>query len=176
MRRSYRDPERLEDVWITIPVCFCATAKALGKQYTKRLLPDFLIPCARMRLDTVVEAGRRKERGSTLEQCCRIIGCTDLRTARMHLARLTEAVQSVALSLAKRQAAAVYLHEHTYDIRPRTPLERLDELWRREEEARLRSGFENLNSGGLRPLLQAALWKRERNVLMSYVSRPPPQS
>ena len=94
----------------------------------------------------------------------------------MHLDRLTEAVQSVVLSLAERQAAAVHLHEHTCDIRPLTPLERLDELWRREGEARLRSGFENLNPGGSRPLLQAALWKSERNVLMSYVSRPPPRS
>ena len=174
--RSYRDPESLEDVWIKIPVRSCAAAKTLGRQYTKRLLPDFLIPFARMRLDTVVEAGRGKESGSSLEECCRIIGCTDLRTARMHLARLTEAAKAVALSLAERQAAAVHLYEHTSDIRPLTPLERLDELWRREEEARLRSGFENLNPGELRPLLQAALWKSERNVLMSYVSRPPPRS
>ena len=94
----------------------------------------------------------------------------------MHLARLTEAVQSAALSLAERQAAAVHLYEHTSDIRPRTPFERLDELWRREEESRLRSGFENLNPTGVRPLLQAALWKSERNLFMSYVSRPPPRS
>ena len=76
--RSYRNPESLEEVWIKIPVCCCDEAKARGLQYTKRLLPDFLIPFARMRLDKVIEAGRRKESGSTLEECCRIIGCTTI--------------------------------------------------------------------------------------------------
>jgi hypothetical protein len=104
--RSYRDPRSLEDVWITIPVCSCSEAKSLGRQYTKRLLPDFLIPFARMRLDTAVEAGRKRESGSSLEECCRIIGCTDLRTARMHLARLAKAAKAVALTLAERQVAA----------------------------------------------------------------------
>jgi len=159
-----------------IPVCCCSEAKSLGRQYTKRLLPDFLIPFARMRLDTVVEAGRGRERGSSLEACCQIIGCTDLRTARVHLERLTEAAKAVALPLAEKQAAAAHLQEHTSELRPLTPLERLDELCRREEEARLRSGFENLHPGGLRWLLQAALWKNRGTVFMSYVSRPPPQS
>lgn len=94
----------------------------------------------------------------------------------MHLARLTEAAKAVALTLAERQAAAVHLHEHTYRLRPRAPLARLAELCRREEETQLRSGCANLHPGGLPRLLQAALWKKRRNVLMSYVSRPPPQS
>ena len=59
--RSYRDPESLEDVWIKIPVRSCSEATSLGRQHTKRLLPDFLIPFARMWLDAVVEAGQGKE-------------------------------------------------------------------------------------------------------------------
>ena len=94
----------------------------------------------------------------------------------MHLARLTEAAKALALTLAERQAAAVHLHEHTYRLQPRTPLEWLAELCRREEQAQLRSGCGNLDTGGIWRLLQAALWKKRRNVLMSYVSRPPPQS
>jgi hypothetical protein len=46
----------------------------------------------------------------------------------MHLARLTEAAQAVALSLAEGQAEAVHLHEHTYQLQPRAPLQRLAEL------------------------------------------------
>ena len=103
--RSYRDPESLEDVWIKIPVRYCALAKALGWQYTKRLLPDFLIPASRMRLDKVIEADRRKESESTLEECCRIIGCIDLRTAQMHMERLEEAAKAATLTLAEMQAA-----------------------------------------------------------------------
>ena len=163
-------------MWITIPVRFCSEAKSLGLQHTKRLLPGFLIPFARMRLDTVVEAGHAKERGSSVEECCRIIGCTDLRTARMHLARLTEAAKAVALTLAEGQAEAVHLHEHAYQLQPRAPLERLAELCAQEQEAQLRSGCANLSPRGLRRLLQARLWKNRRKVFTSYVSRPPPQS
>lgn len=174
--RSYRDPESLEDVWIPIVVVICAQAKDLGLQYTKRLLPDFLIPFARMRLDAVVEAGRRKEEGSTLEECCRILGCIDLRTARMHLERIEEAAGKVALTLAESQAAAVHLHEHSYRLRPVAPLERLEELLGREKEVQLRGGGDSRAPGGLRPLLQAALWKNRGKVPMSYASRPPPDS
>ena len=94
----------------------------------------------------------------------------------MHLQRLEGAAKEVALSLAERQAGAVHLYDHTDQLQPRAPLERLAELWRREEEAQLRSGCENLNPGGLRRLLQAALGKNRRKVFTSYVSRPPPQS
>jgi hypothetical protein len=174
--RSYRNPESLEEVWIKIPVCCCDEAKARGLQYTKRLLPDFLIPFARMRLDKVIEAGRRKESGSTLEECCRIIGCLDLRTARLHLGRLKEAAKAVALSLAESQAAAVHLHENISSLRPLTPLKRLDELLNRQKEAQLRAGWSRLRNENLRTLLQAALRQNMKKVPMSYVSRPPPRS
>ncbi|MDZ7794938.1 MAG: hypothetical protein U5P10_14970 [Spirochaetia bacterium] len=174
--RSYRDPESQEDVWIKIPVRYCGEAKALGRQYTKRLLPDFLIPFARMRLDTVIEAGRSKESGSSLEECCRILGCIDLRTARMHLRRLEEAVKTAALTLAERQAATVHLHEPGYHPRPLAPLRRLEELLARQEAAHLRAGGGRSRSPTLRTFLQAVLWKNRGKVLMSYASRPPPDS
>lgn len=162
-------------MWIKIPVRYCAQAKALGHQYTERLLPDFLIPFARMRLDKVIRAGKRKERGSTLKECCRIIGCIDLRTARMHLKRIGEAAKEAALVLAEKQAAAVHLHEHSYPHQPLAPLQRLEELFGRQEEAQLRMGRDKGWDENLRPLLQAVLWKNRRKVLMSYVSRPPPE-
>ena len=148
----------------------------MGRQYTKRLLPDFLIPFSRMRLDKVVEAVGEKESGSTLEECCRILGCIDLRTARMHLRRLDEAAKEVALTLAERQAAAVHLHEPGYQPRPLTPLERVEELVSRQEEAHLRAGGGGSRPPALRPLLQAVLWKKKGKDLTSYASRPPPES
>jgi hypothetical protein len=164
----------MEDVWIKVPVCSCRRSKALGRQYTKRLLPDFLIPFARMRLDAVVYAGRERADGSTVEKCCRIIGCTDLRTARMHLKRLEEAAKTVALTLAESQAAAVHLHGTDDPLRPLAPLERLEKLLERQEEGRLRSGDGTGRSPAMRSLLQAELWKKNYRVPTSSVSRPPP--
>ena len=174
--RSYRDPDSQEDVWIKIPVRYCGLAKALGLQYTERLLPDFLIPYARMRLDKGVEASRGKEIGSTLEKCCQILGCIDVRTARMHLKKLDEAVKTTSMTLAERQAAALHLHEPVYQLRPLTPFERVEELLSRQQEAHMRAGGDIRHSPALRPLLQALLWKKRGNVLMSYASRPPPAS
>jgi hypothetical protein len=129
-----------------------------------------------MRLDNVIEAGRERDRGSTVEECCRIIGCIDLRTARMHLKRLEEAAKAVALTLAERQAAAVHLHETDATLRPLAPLERLEKLLDRQMEGQLRGGNGKSRSPALRSLLQADLWKKRRRVPTSYVSRPPPGS
>lgn len=94
----------------------------------------------------------------------------------MHLKRLTEAARTIALRLAEHQAAAVHLYEHTLDMRPRTPLERLELLMSREEETKLRSGCVSLHPEGLRQFLQTELWHKRRNGFMSSVSRPPPES
>lgn len=151
-------------MWIKIPVCCCTQAKALGRQYTKRLLPDFLIPFARMRLDAVVEASRRKESGRTREECCRILGCIDLRTARMHMRRLEEAAKTAALTLAERQATMLHLHEPEDRFYPLDPLGRLEELLDRQEEAHLRAGGGRSRPPALRRLLQAVLWKNRAQV------------
>jgi hypothetical protein len=166
----------MEDVWIEVPVRYCSRAKALGRQCTKRLLPNFLIPFARMRLDNVIEAGRERAGGSTVEECCRIMGCIDLRTARMHLKRLEEAVKTVALTLAESQAASVHLHKTDDPLRPLSPLGRLEKLLDRQKEGQLRAGNSRCRPPALQSLLQAELWKKKRKSLTSYVSRPPPRS
>jgi hypothetical protein len=166
----------MEDLWIKVPVRYCRRAKALGRQYTRRLLPDFLTPFARMRLDNVIDAGREKADGSTVEKCCRIIGCIDLRTARVHLKRLEEAAKIVALTLAENQAASIHLHQSDYSLSPLTTLGRLEKLLDRQMEGQLRGGNGKSRSPSLRSLLQAELWKKKRKSLTSYVSRPPPES
>jgi hypothetical protein len=94
----------------------------------------------------------------------------------MHLRRLEEAAKAVALALAERQAATVHLHEPEDKLHPFDPLERLEELQDRHEEAHLRAGGGRSGPPALRPLLQAVLWKNREKVLMSYASRPPPVS
>jgi hypothetical protein len=82
------------------------------------MLPDFLIPYARMRLDRVLEAAREKERGADLERCSQIIGCIDLETVRRHLTRLEKASAFVALELAEGHAAKPHLIEHNLELGP----------------------------------------------------------
>ena len=94
----------------------------------------------------------------------------------MHMRRLEEAAKTTALTLAERQAAAVHFHEPEDRFYPLDPLGRLEELLDRQEEAHLRAGGGRSRPPALRPLLQAVLWKNREKVLMSYASRPPPDS
>ena len=163
-------------MWIKIVVIRCPTARDEGlKQYTKRMLPDFLIPYARMRLDLVVDAVKERESGAGLEHCSRIIGCLDLVTARRHFNRLQEAASAVALLLAERHASAPHLSEHRYEFRVLSVLRRLEELYRMEQEVLLRAGKSHANLPGLRHLLQTALWKTHGKVSTSFPSRSPPR-
>lgn len=171
--RSYRDPESGDTKWIRIVVLMCSTAKAYGRQYTKRLLPDFLIPYARIRLDRVMEAAREKEAGADLECCSRIIGCIGLDTARRHLQQFEEAAAEVALLLAEGHAASPHLHENLQEVRPLTILERLEEQYLAEKEMHLRGGTIN-RLLSLRQLLQTALWKKAGKKSTSCLSRSPP--
>ena len=61
MRRKYREREQQENVAIIIPVILCLVARAQKTQYTKRLLPEFLIPHSVIRLDNLLEAAELAE-------------------------------------------------------------------------------------------------------------------
>jgi hypothetical protein len=177
--RSYRDRETGEDVWIRVVVILCTNARAEGLQYTKRMLPDFLIPFSRIRLDRVIEAAEEKEGGETIEHCSLTVGCMDLQTTGRLLNRLEEAAAAVALNLGERQAGVPHLSDAGKELKeslhPLSPLERTKELYRREQEVLLRAGRGEVNLPSLRHLLQTALWKNSRKVSMSCPSRSPPK-
>ena len=90
--RNYRDRETRENIQIIIPVIFCSWAQEQGKQYTKRLLPEFLIPPSVIRLDYLLEAAEVSAEERTTERVCEILGCIDPRTAGRLLAALNDAV------------------------------------------------------------------------------------
>ena len=46
-----------------LPAALCQVARAQNTQYTKRLLPEFLIPHSVIRLDDLVEAAQLAEIG-----------------------------------------------------------------------------------------------------------------
>jgi hypothetical protein len=93
-------------VWIQVPVIKCAESRSQGNQYTRRILPDFLIPYSPVRLDRVLEAARtRREDGASLEKCSLVMGCLELRTVRKHLKRLHEIAASACLQLSEQLAS-----------------------------------------------------------------------
>jgi hypothetical protein len=82
VERKYRDRECQHNVTIVIPVILCPLARALTRQYTKRLLPRFMIPHSVIRLDYLLEAADPAKSGGSEEAVCELIGCLDPRTAR----------------------------------------------------------------------------------------------
>jgi len=156
--RCYRDRESGENRHILVVAIYCAQAHAAGRPYTKRLLPDFLIPRCVIRLDHLAQAAGEVHRAKDVENTCRILGCIDARTARSHLKRLEQAVAAVAVGLAKRRAMAPELGELSHTSPHSLPLARLQVLYRSERDAALRAGAGAVPIS-LRQMLQAVLWK-----------------
>lgn len=170
MPRKHREREQRENDTIIVPVILCLVARAGKRQYTKRLLPEFLIPHSVIRLDNLLEAAElpESERGETA--FCELIGCLDPRTARRQLRRLASAIEEVSLDLTRWRAATPELGELP-EISPRTPPgERLTILFDSAIRASERAG--NLPAlPAIRQLLQAAMGNRGRRKPSSRVSR-----
>ncbi len=156
--RRYRDRDSGENLHILVIAIYCPQAQAAGMAYTKRLLPDFLIPRCVIRLDHLAQAAAEVHRGKDVENTCRILGCIDARTAGSHLRRFEQAVAAVAVELAEHRAMAPELGELPQTSPQSLPLARLQVLYRSESEAVLRAAAGVLPTS-LRQKLQAALWK-----------------
>ncbi len=72
----------------------CKKSREAKQQYTKRFLPEHLIWRSPFSSDQLVALmARSPDRGSEFwEQACEALGCTDLRTARKHVARLESCI------------------------------------------------------------------------------------
>ena len=115
-------------------------ARADKKPYTRRLLPDFLIPGCVIRLDNAYEAYKVSSLHLDIEHACSTMLCIDERTARKHLSRLDAAVRQASLILAgtiAHQPEFGDLPKTTPDI---TPLAVLANLLEAARLAGLRSG------------------------------------
>jgi hypothetical protein len=139
--RKYRDRSIGRNVCIRIVSLICANARAVGTRYTIRLLPKFLVPRCVIRLDHALEAvEEREEAGASMERCCQVMGCLDLRTARMHLRQAGDVVCGATLTLAEAAAATPELGALPAGAEQQKPLQRLRALVLREEQARIRAG------------------------------------
>ena len=169
MNRKYRDRESGENITIVIPVIICLVARTKGKQYTKRLLPDFLTPRSVIRLDYLWEAAGLPKTERSEDTICDLIGCLDPRTARHQMRRLTTAIEMVSLDLAQRRAATPELGNLPV-TRPETPpARRLGILFDAETLAGGRAGRIH-TLPPLRKLLQAAMGKHPENKPLNRAS------
>ena len=175
MKRKYRDREYRENGTIVIPVIICLAARAQGTQYTKRVLPEFLIPHSVIRLDHLLEAADLPEYKQTEAAVCDLLGCLDPRTARHLMDRLAAAFEVVSLDLAGRRAAMPELGELP-EISPETPMrERLIILFESEIRSSERAGG-NHSLPSLRQLLQAVMGKhpgKKPSDCASPLAQPP---
>lgn len=104
--RKIRDPKQGTNQIILIVSILCERAKQLGRQYTKRMLPEFVIPECNIRHDRVlaVVADQQGER-IDISLACEILGTVCERTIRRHVQAIqrmiTEAMKEAAELLAR---------------------------------------------------------------------------
>lgn len=172
MERKYRDRDTGENIPIVIPVIICSLAREQGTQYTKRVLPAFLIPRCVIRLDHVLEAAELPAEKRTVNRVCECLGCIDPRTAGKHLSALGEAINRVTLELSHRRSSSPELG----DLPPSSPdtsaLDSMYTLFGAEQEALVRAGSEAAPLATPESFLQAALWKNPGKKPSGYVSAP----
>jgi hypothetical protein len=91
-----------ENYEITIVSIICVEAKKQGRQYTKRMLPEFVIPECNIRLDLLLQAVAQCRRGGRLDyhEASIILGTVDDRTMRRHLKWLERIVERTVTELA----------------------------------------------------------------------------
>lgn len=102
--RKFRNPDSGENETIRIVSIRCEVARREGAAFTRRVLPEFLIPHCLIRLDLVEQAAALPVAERTTEQVCTLLGCVDARTARRHLERFVEAVKRASLWPAERRS------------------------------------------------------------------------
>ena len=115
LRRKVRSPERAEDIEIRIVAIICLTAKEQGRQYTKRLLPPFVIAFCRISRQGVVEYLRRYPDGRIVYRIASaLLGALDLRTIRRHLGMAGAHIEKAAQRLAPlfRKASSAIRRRH----------------------------------------------------------------
>lgn len=95
--------ERLRQKVVTI---LCTKEREAGRTYTRRMLPEHIIPRSPLRSDGLVrllESGRDRGPGF-LDEACAALGCVDPRTARKHIRALTDAAQAKLAVIARLDA------------------------------------------------------------------------
>jgi hypothetical protein len=100
--RKVRSAELGENVELTIVSILCVTAKEAGKQYSKRILPPFVIPyCQIMREGVLAYLGRFPDGQVVYRAGLGLLGARDIRTIRRHIAMGLASIAAAGLELAR---------------------------------------------------------------------------
>ena len=100
--RKVRSPEEGENVDVTIVSILCVRAKEAGKQYTKRILPPFVIPYCRITREGVwAYLGRFPDGRVVYRSGNDLLGARDVRTIRRHIAMGLATIAAAGLQLAR---------------------------------------------------------------------------
>ena len=130
-----------EDVDILIFSIICQKAKERGSQYTKRILPPFLIPECNITLENVLEYVRsRPGQKIDYERASLVMGATDNRTIVRHLRLCRRMVGQGCLQLCEI-LASLPSYATVPEARMGTPaVDYLDVLVEEADEAARRMG------------------------------------
>jgi len=92
--------EAQKDEQITIVAIVCLTAKKRGDQYTKRILPAFVIPECNVMLSNVMEyVAQQPQEEINYAKAQIILGARDRRTIRKHIRRGRQIMEETNLEL-----------------------------------------------------------------------------
>lgn len=124
--RKARDPKTGVNVDDLVICAICEVAHEQGRQYTKRFLPDFLVPGCVIRLDATllaVKAGISTP--DLIQNACILMGCDDERTVKRHVKLATNSIQRANLYLSEVMA----LNPEIWDKPDILPEKNTQETW-----------------------------------------------
>jgi hypothetical protein len=151
--RSVRSPVEAQNVRIRVFSIICMRAKEAGRQYSKRILPPFVIPFCQIIRDGVFAYLRRHPDGSVLFAVgLELLGAWDRRTVRRHLGRAVQLIGGACLQVAQLLSGLLAYASLPQPPLGQPPLEKLEEFAREADRVRRRAG------GGTAPQMPAVVY------------------
>jgi hypothetical protein len=104
--RKVRSAEEGENVEVTVISIVCGRAKKAGKQYSKRMLPPFVIPYCQITREGVMRyLGRFPDGRVEYSVGLQMLGARDIRTIRRHIGMGLASIAQAGLLLASLLSA-----------------------------------------------------------------------
>ena len=134
--RLIRDNTTYENISISIFVLFCSISKKAGKQYTKRMLPAFVIPECNITLENSFKMIKKfPQKPIDYDIACEMLGTYCERTVKRHYIQISEILQE-SINLLMMWLA---IHPLLAVLPVSTPEQSLFEIYLKTSEALLNS-------------------------------------